>query len=74
VLAGIWIMFFPLLLVSVYAAIRFIVNRAGFADFIFFWAFIGLAYASLVILYRVTKNYLTVPRETDKSRSSSGAA
>ena len=74
VLAGVWIMFFPLLLVSIYAAIRLIVNRAGVSDFVFFWAFIGLAYASLVILYRVTKNYLTVPKGTDTGRSSSGGA
>ena len=74
VLAGIWIMFFPLLLVSIYAAIRLALNRAGASDFIFFWAFIGLAYASLVILYRVTKNYLKAPTKADASRSSSGGA
>jgi hypothetical protein len=74
VLAGIWIMFFPVLLVSIYGAIRMALNRSGVSDFIFFWAFVGLAYASLVILYRVTKNYLTGPKETDKIHSGPGEA
>jgi hypothetical protein len=58
VVAGIWLMFFPLLLGSIFAAARFIVNRTGLADFVFFWVFVGFGYVAFVILYRVTRNYL----------------
>ena len=74
VLAGIWLIFFPVLLVSLYSATRLILNRTGFSDFFFFWAFIGLAFAAVVILYRVTKNYLTVRKKTNTIHSSSGDA
>ena len=72
VLAGLWLMFFPALLGSIYAATRLILNRTGFADFLFFWVFIGFAYVAFVILYRVTRNYLTARRETDSIHSSLG--
>ena len=61
VLLGIWILFFPLLVVSVFSAANLIVNHHSRADFIFFWVFVGLSYLSLVVVYRVTRNYLTVP-------------
>ena len=70
VLAGLWLIFFPTLLVSLYAATRLILNRTGFADFFFFWVFVGLAYVAFVILYRVTRNYLTARRKTDSIHSS----
>ena len=72
VLAGLWLMFFPVLAGSLYAATHFILNRRGFADFLFFWLFVGLAYVAFVILYRVTRNYLTARRETDSIHSSLG--
>jgi len=72
VLAGLWLMFFPALLASLYAATRLILNRTGLADFFFFWAFVGVAYVAFVILYRVTRNYLTARRETDSIHSSLG--
>jgi len=69
-LAGLWLMFFPVLLGSLYAATHLILNRAGIADFFFFWVFVGLAYVASVILYRVTKNYLTNDRKADSIHSS----
>jgi hypothetical protein len=60
VLLGIWMMFFPVLLVSVSVAIHLITSHDRRSDFVFFWAVAGLAYVSLVILYRITKNYLTI--------------
>jgi len=72
VLAGLWLMFFPALLASLYAATQVILNRTGLADFIFFWAFVGVAYVAFVVLYRVTRNYLTARRETHSIHSSLG--
>ena len=72
VLAGLWLMFFPALVGSLYAAIRLILNRTGIADFFFFWVFVGLAYVAFVILYRVTRNYLTARRKIDSIHSSLG--
>jgi hypothetical protein len=71
VLVGLWLMFFPALLGSLYAAICLILNRTSVADF-FFWVFVGFAYVAFVILYRVTRNYLTARRETDSIESSLG--
>lgn len=58
VLIGMWIMFLPMLVGSIYAAVRLIQSGGGMANFVFFWAFVGLAYISVVILYRITRNYL----------------
>jgi hypothetical protein len=66
VLVGIWLIFFPLLVFSIYAAIRLILDRPGFVYVLFFWAFIGFAYVAIVVLYRVTKNYLMGPQENPK--------
>ncbi|HWP52843.1 MAG TPA: hypothetical protein VN476_01850 [Pyrinomonadaceae bacterium] len=72
VLAGLWLIFFPALLCSLYAATSLVLNRTRFADFFFFWVFVGFAYVAFVILYRVTRNYLTARRETDSIHSSLG--
>jgi hypothetical protein len=64
VLAGIWLIFFPVLIGSLYAATYLLLNRSGFGDFFFFWAFVGLAFVSLIVLYRITRNYLTRPRQS----------
>lgn len=65
VLIGIWIIFFPVLILSLYCATQLILNRARALDFFFFWAFIGFVYVASVVLYRVTKNYLSPPSEED---------
>lgn len=64
VVIGIWICFLPCLVFSVYAALRFILNPRGFSEFFFFWALVALSYAAFVILYRVTKNFLTLPKKS----------
>jgi hypothetical protein len=61
VLVGIWILFFPVLLVSVFSAVNLIINRHSRSDFVFFWCAVGLAYISAAVVYRATKNYLTIP-------------
>jgi hypothetical protein len=70
VLAGLWLMFFPALLGSLYAATSLILNRTGLADFFLFLVSLGFAYVSFVILYRVTRNYLTAGRNTGSIHSS----
>jgi hypothetical protein len=72
VLTGLWLMFFPALLGSLYAATHFILNRTGIADFFFFCVFVGFGYVAFVILYRVTRNYLTARRTSDSIHSSLG--
>jgi hypothetical protein len=72
VLFGLWLMFFPALLGSLYGATHLILNRTRFADFFFFWALVGFAFVAFVILYRVTKNYLTARRGNDSNHSGLG--
>ena len=58
VFLGIWILHLPVLLVGAGIALRMIVNGHGLADFLFFWAGMGLACFGFVVLYRATRNYL----------------
>ena len=67
VLLGIWIMFLPVLVVSVSVALYLISNRSRPSDVVFFWAMAGLSYVSFVVLYKVTRNYFTIPRADKKS-------
>jgi hypothetical protein len=34
-----------------------------YSGFIFFWFMIGLSILSFALLYRVTKNYITIPKK-----------
>jgi len=70
VLAGLWLIFFPALIGSVYGATSLMLYRTRFADFFFFWVFVGFAYVAFVILYRATRNYLTAGRKTGSIHSS----
>ena len=63
VLLGIWILHLPVLVIGIGGAIYYVLNRKRFSDVLFFWALLGLAYVAFVILYRVTKNYLTIPKK-----------
>ncbi len=63
VLLGIWIVFLPWVVISVGVAVHIILNQSGFGYFFFFWGAVGLAYVGFVILYRTTKNYLTIPKK-----------
>lgn len=64
VLLGMWICCLPCLVIGVYVALRLILNPTAFSDFFFFWASVAISYGSFVILYRTTKNYLTIPKKT----------
>jgi hypothetical protein len=68
VLIGIWLCFLPGLVAGVYAAFRLILNPKGFSDFFFFWAAVGLCYIAFIILYRTTKNYITIPEKTGRDK------
>jgi hypothetical protein len=60
-LIGIWICFLPGVIVGVPAAIFLIANGRGLEGFIFFWGSIALVCVAVTILYRITRNYLTIP-------------
>jgi hypothetical protein len=59
VLIGIWILFLPLLLVGLFAAISILGEGigSGISNFVFFWGAMGLAFIGFTVLYKVTKNY-----------------
>ncbi len=61
VLLGVWVIFFPTLAVSASSAVNLITTHRGLQDFVFFWLSTGMAGLSIVILYRITRNYLTRP-------------
>ena len=62
VLLGVWILHLPVLVVGLGAAIYIIINWRGLSAFVFFWTLIGLSLIAFIILYRITKNYLTIPK------------
>src|SRR5690349_742952 len=70
VLVGIWVMFFPAALISGFAAIGLLTNIDGFGSFFFFLASTALTIVFSSFVYRVTKNYLTIPapKEIEESR------
>ena len=68
VLAGIWIMFLPVAIVSACSAVYFILYHRQLSDVIFFWAMVGLTFTSVVILFRVTRNFIGAKRAEDKDR------
>ena len=59
VLIGIWILFFPVLLVSIFLAVNSFFEGigSGFSGFVFFWAAVGLVFIAFMVLYKVTRNY-----------------
>lgn len=60
VFLGIWILYLPVLAVGLGISIYMIFKGHGWPGFIFFWAGMGLSYLGFTILYRATKNYLTM--------------
>ncbi|HMH45536.1 MAG TPA: zinc ribbon domain-containing protein [Pyrinomonadaceae bacterium] len=67
VLIGTWILFLPVFLVTGYMAIYSITHQHGLLGFAAFWLAVGVACLSLVMLYRVTKNYMA-PAKDDSGR------
>jgi hypothetical protein len=64
VLLGIWLTHFPVLVASIGVAIYMILYMYGIAGFLFFWVMIAFCCYAVVVLYRVTRNYLTIPKKT----------
>jgi len=63
VVFGIWLIFFPCLLASI-GLILTILNEGirGIVGLVFFWLFVGFGVICAVMLYRVTRNFLTKPK------------
>jgi hypothetical protein len=62
VLIGTWIIFLPCFFVCAGAAIAIaLAGGWGFFEFFIFWVMVLLGIFSSIMLYRVTKNYLTLP-------------
>jgi hypothetical protein len=64
VLLGVWILHLPVLVVGIGAAIYMLFNLHGASELVFVLALGTLAYYAFIVLYRTTKNYLTVGRKT----------
>ncbi len=64
VLIGIWIMFLPAFVLSVYMAVYLITQQHGLGSFVFFWVFVGITYISFRVLFQVTNNYFSPPRKS----------
>jgi hypothetical protein len=60
VLIGVWVMFFPGLIISALVSFSIIYGGSGTgaSGFLFFWGGIGLSVVFAVILFKVTRNYL----------------
>jgi hypothetical protein len=63
VLLSIWILHLPVLIVGVGVTIHLLLNLRGASDFVFILVMSGLSYYAFVVLYRITKNYLTIGRK-----------
>jgi hypothetical protein len=63
VLLGLWMLNLPAFVGGVFCAIYLPLHMDAFSGFIFFWFMIGLSILSFAILYRITKNYVTIPKK-----------
>jgi len=52
---------------SIGVAIYMILYGYGIAGFLFFWVMIALCCYAVVVLYRVTRNYVTIPKDKEIS-------
>lgn len=68
VLIGVWILHLPVLVVSVGVAVNLLINLRSRAEFVFIFAMCGLAYYAFIVLYRITKNYLTGGKKKEARR------
>src|SRR3954453_6327000 len=69
VLIGVWILFFPILLICLPGAVFLIVEHSSAVGFMAFWFGVILSAVSIVMLYRVTKNYFRPAALKKKLRS-----
>ena len=63
VVLGIWILHLPVLVVGIGVTIHLLLNLRGASDFVFILVMSGLSYYAFVVLYRITKNYLTIGKK-----------
>ena len=56
-----------MLVASIGVAIYMILYGAGITGFLFFWVMIALCCYAVVVLYRVTRNYVTIPKNKEIS-------
>ena len=62
VVIGVWIMFFPTMIVSFFLGLETLLNGYGSMGFVIFWIMFLLTAFSLVMIYRVTKNYISMDK------------
>lgn len=63
VLLGVWILHLPVLVIGVATAVYMWLNLRSLSELVFVFALAGLSYYAFVVLYRITKNYLTANRK-----------
>lgn len=61
IVLGVWVLLFPSLLTSVFIAISQALYGAEFFGFVFFWGAVAWTVFASVVLYRITRNYLSIP-------------
>jgi len=58
VLIGVWLLFLPVLIISLLSAVSLAFEgERGSISFVFFWVLIISAFFSLTMIYKVTRNY-----------------
>ena len=62
VVVGVWIVHLPVLILSVGALIYVLPNQRGTIGFLLFWGMLGFSVFALIVQYRVTRNYLSIPK------------
>lgn len=61
VVLGLWLLLFPTLILSAYVALDIATSYRNRSSFIPFWLVVGLCLILAISLYRITRNYLTIP-------------
>jgi ribosomal protein L40E len=69
VLVSVWMLFFPKLLVNLLAALSILTfGMTGIASLALLWVALAFAAVAFMMLYQVTRNYVTIPpRHLDES-------
>jgi hypothetical protein len=61
VVLGLWLIFFPFLVHAAMVAFDILLYYRTRSNFMIFWLAIGSLSLSVLVLYRITRNYLTLP-------------
>jgi hypothetical protein len=61
VVLGLWLIFFPFLVHAAMVAFDILLNYRTRSNFMIFWLAIGSLCLSVLVLYRITRNYVTLP-------------